>query len=390
MPNLTLTTTGQTKLAGLTNADTLELAQLRLGTGTTAATAADTGLQSPIAAAVYPLGAPSTRYAKVLRQTATSITLEASDTTSDVIAPTEIGLFDSAGVMLGRFAQATPIINKDANKHFDMGAIWDYQTPTAGTITYPLNTIRPATASDAGIVELATSDEVSAQVDAARALTPDALRRGLVGVPAGGDITGRTRLLVDIGSAFRRANMRDAANLLSPVLFTANGAYAPTNGMPNALVMLKGGDGGRGRHSQQSVSRRAWGFPGERGEVVFAEYTGLGNTAATQLNIIVGRRGENAVSSTGGAGGAGDPAGGNGGNGTSAASQATGGGGGGAGGGTTCQKGSGAKTRARGGRGGAGGLNPLDAAWPASGHLQAQGGGAIQSASNGWAIVFPY
>lgn len=187
MPQLTLTTAGRTALAAASGASQININQVRLGTGRIAASAiaAATALQTPISGAVYTVDAPSgQRSAVVAEFSELAYTILCTDATDTGMTPTEIGVFDAAGNMIAYFAAAagSNIFNKPAGA----GNIWrfiaavTFDNPQAtANFAFSVGAALPATATLAGLVELATNAEAIAGTDATRAMTPAADKAAL-------------------------------------------------------------------------------------------------------------------------------------------------------------------------------------------------------------------
>ena len=175
---MTLTAVGSAALAAATNAAQLNLQEVRLGSGHNATPATATALQTPIAASVYAVQPPGMleRYAAISRIDSGTLTIEAIDHSTDALTPTEMGLYDGAGVLLAYTSVATGnLFNKATDSSWQVTIRVSWVNQNLAAITYNTGAILPATTTRAGIVELATEAEVSAGTDNTRAVTPASL-----------------------------------------------------------------------------------------------------------------------------------------------------------------------------------------------------------------------
>lgn len=247
MPQLTLTTAGQTALAAASGSAPININQVRLGSGRIAANAiaAATALQTPISGATYTVGAPSgSRSAVVADISEQAYAILCTEAGNAAIAPTEMGMFDTAGNMIAYHAAAVGanIFNKP------VGLVWRFyatlmfqNAQSPATITFSVGAVLPATDARAGIAELATNAEAIAGTDAARAMTPAADKAALdnriatqAQVDAGTNNTDFVTPLLLVKNAGGGVDVQD---------FSADGVWTKPDDAAMVYVELWGGGG---------------------------------------------------------------------------------------------------------------------------------------------------
>ena len=86
----------------------------------------------------------------------------------------EVGVYTASGTLFAVYSQALPILHKVANSEIMLAIdiILTGVEPTAVTVGDTNYTLAPATTSNLGVVELATTEEAVAGTDTERAVTP--------------------------------------------------------------------------------------------------------------------------------------------------------------------------------------------------------------------------
>lgn len=100
--------------------------------------------------------------------------IQALDSGVDAYAVYEIGVYTASGTLFAVYSQPIPILHKVANS--SIMCVIDFVLsgvePTAVTVGDTDYTLAPATATNQGVVELATVEETTAGTDTERAVTP--------------------------------------------------------------------------------------------------------------------------------------------------------------------------------------------------------------------------
>ena len=269
------------------------------------------------------------------------------DGSSFAYTATEYGIFNSQDQMI---AHENFTVTKRAGFPLFFTCRIIPTDPITGTISVNLVTdaVMPASTTRAGVAQFATEADAVALVSN-RAITPALL-------PA----------------AITRANV----SRLRPQFFTADGRYTAS---PNAVVIVKGGDGGNSGTTFRDTTQNSLKIivPPQTGEIASLGFTGI--STANPLRIDVGTAGGNG-SNSGTAGAAGLP------NGVAGQRGFGGNSGAGGSGGTTTVRLGGRTLTARGGAGGSivGFRDNADT-------IAARGGvDTARTPDNGWALVLPY
>ena len=357
MATLTLTTAGQAALAASTAQNPATYTQITLGSGTDSGNhAARTALVTPIATAAYPIGAPSLKYAYEAQQGTSSRQFIAVDFSADVYSTIqEVGLW--AGNTLMFYGDLDSAASKADDQPISVIVDVSWESAANAVVTYSTATIRQGTISAPGIWRGATPAETAAGTALDRVVTPDGLF----------DAATIAALAAAVGSG--SVNVHAVTSTAA-----ADQTYTLPEGARNAVVYLKGGDGGRGGATQyrlQTISgvHRAYGEEGGDGRIFVRGYANL--PAGTIFRLRIGGGGGNGAEGTAaaqgsnieGTAGAAGTGGANGGaagiSGNNAfsgpADEAGQGGGGGSGGDTWVEVGRFSRQYARGGKGGNGG-----------------------------------
>lgn len=130
--------------------------------------------------------------------------VSAIDSSADGYAAYEIGLYTEDGVLFAVHSQMTPIMSKvaDSSSMFALDIVLTNVNPEGVEIGDTNFALAPAEHNRAGVVQLATQDEVFAATDDTKAITPLALLGAFAGVKgATGWRRLPTGLIVQWGSA---------------------------------------------------------------------------------------------------------------------------------------------------------------------------------------------
>ncbi|WP_277039543.1 phage tail protein [Turicimonas muris] len=171
MTNIVITNAG---LAAIVNAqqpgtNAVKIASVQFGTGKYTASANQTSLRAPF----------KTLAAIAGKATGDNvIQFEVDDYGTETYTVYEYGVFTEDGTLFAVYSQNTPIISKAAGSAAMLAVSCVVQGATPQTVTFgDTNLSNPiATSGIAGVVELATAEEVSAGTDNSRAVTPASLK----------------------------------------------------------------------------------------------------------------------------------------------------------------------------------------------------------------------